>query len=214
LEPVPTPAIEPGRLYRLAWTVYLVMALGGVLWIGLRQGSIPLALFLDARRWWLDLLLGVAAGALLLVSWHLAARWLPLARRLEEQLGALLGPIRPAEVFALALLSGFAEELFFRGAVQGSWGWAVATILFAVLHSGPGPSFRFWTLFALAAGALFGGLMVWRGNLLGPIAGHFLVNAVNLRRLARRAGDSARLGPPGEQPRGTTEGENRGEKEI
>ena len=30
--------------------------------------------------------------------------------------------------------------------------------------------------------------MVWRGNLLGPVAGHFLVNAVNLRRLAREYG--------------------------
>ncbi len=36
--------------------------------------------------------------------------------------------------------------------------------------------------------------MLWRGNLLGPVAGHFLVNAVNLRRLAR---DSVRL-PRGE----------------
>jgi hypothetical protein len=45
---------------------------------------------------------------------------------------------------------------------------------------------------------------VWRGNLLGPFAGHFLVNAVNLRRLASRAGDSARL----------REGEAPTEKEI
>ncbi len=39
--------------------------------------------------------------------------------------------------------------------------------------------------------------MAWRGNLLGPVLGHFLVNAVNLRRLAGRPRDSARL-PEGE----------------
>jgi hypothetical protein len=197
---------EPGRLYRLAWTVYLLLALGGVLWIGFRLGRIPLELFIDPRQWWLDLLLGVAAGLLLLGAWWLTARFLPQARHLEEQLAALLGSVSTSEAVALAVISGFAEELFFRGAVQGSvtgiwggvWGWAVASLLFGLLHTGPGPAFRFWTLFALVAGLLFGGLMLWRGNLLGPFVGHFLVNAVNLRRLASQAGDSARLAPEAE----------------
>lgn len=197
MEPAAPPVLEPGRLYRLAWTVYLLLALGGVLWIGLRQGRIPLALFVDPGGWWLDLLLGLAAGLLLLAAWWAMARSLPLARRLEEQLATVLGPLRASEAVALAVISGFAEELFFRGAVQGSiaggWGWAVASLLFALLHTGPGAAFRFWTLFALVAGVLFGGLMHWRGNLLGPFVAHFLVNAVNLRRLASRAVDSARL---------------------
>lgn len=82
------------------------------------------------------------------------------------------------------MLSGFAEELFFRGAVQGSWGFVWATLLFALMHTGPDRAFRLWTLFALLAGALFGGLMLWRGNLLAPVTAHFVVNAVNLRRIA------------------------------
>jgi membrane protease YdiL (CAAX protease family) len=45
-------------------------------------------------------------------------------------------------------------------------------------------SVRLWTLFAVVAGSLFGGLMLWRGNLLAPVVAHFLVNAVNLSRLA------------------------------
>jgi hypothetical protein len=60
-------------------------------------------------------------------------------------------------------------------------------VLFAVLHTGPGLSFRLWTAFAVVAGGLFGGLMLWRGNLLAPIVAHFLVNAVNLSRLAAEA---------------------------
>lgn len=187
--------MEPqSAFYRLGWVVYLLMAVAGILWIGFRvDGPIPLSLFLDRGGWWIDLLLGVGSGLLLLGLWWAGERVFPLARDLEDQLAAVLGPLTAAEAFSLALLSGFAEELFFRGAVQGQWGWLPATVLFAVLHTGPGRAFRVWTLFAVVAGGLFGGLMAWRGNLLAPVIGHFLVNGVNLRRLASRAVDSARL---------------------
>ena len=204
MEPeLPSP-LGPGRLYRFAWGLYLFMALAGILWIGVRQGVIPLSLFVDPERWWLDLGLGLGAGLLLLAVWWVAERVFPLAKELEARLASVLGPITVSEAIGLALLSGFAEELFFRGAVQGTLGWAGATILFGLLHSGPGRAFRLWTVFALLAGLVLGGVMAWRGNLLGPVVGHFLVNAVNLRRLASRAGDSARL-------RG---GEAQSEKEI
>ena len=189
----PTPS-EPGRLYRIGWVVYLLMAVAGILWIGFRlDGPIPLGLFLDLDGWWLDLLLGIGSGLLLLGLWWMGERVSPLAKELEEQLAAVLGPLTTAEAVSLAVLSGFAEELFFRGAVQEQWGLLAATVLFAVLHTGPGRAFRVWTLFAVVAGGLFGGLMEWRGNLLAPVVGHFVVNGVNLRRLASRAFDSARL---------------------
>jgi membrane protease YdiL (CAAX protease family) len=189
----PSPSLPPGRLYRFAWGLYMVLALAGALWIGLRRGVIPLSLFVDPRSWWLDLGIGIGSGLLLLGAWWGAERTFPLARELEARLAGALGPVTGSEAIGLALLSSFAEELFFRGAVQGALGWAAATLLFGLLHSGPGKAFRLWTLFAVVAGGLMGGIMAWRGNLLGPVASHFLVNAVNLRRLAR---DSARL-PPG-----------------
>jgi CAAX protease family protein len=185
---------HPGRLYRLAWGLYLVMAVGGALWIGARRGVIPLSLFVDVRRWWLDLLLGIAAALLLLGAWKGAEHTVPLARDLDRQLREALGPLQPAEVIGLALLSGFAEELLFRGAVQEAFGWLPATLAFAVLHSGPGKAFRLWTLFAALAGLLFAGLMVQRGNLLAPMTAHFLVNVVNLWRLSGAPGDSVRIG--------------------
>jgi membrane protease YdiL (CAAX protease family) len=196
--------VEPGRLYRFAWGLYLFLALAGGIWIGFQKGVIPLSLFLDTRHWWLDLGLGLGAGLLLLGLWAAAERIFPLARDLEARLAQALGPLSSSEAFALALLSGFAEELFFRGAVQGTLGLVGATILFGLLHSGPGKELRLWTLFALLAGGVLGLLMQWRGNLLGPVAGHFLVNAVNLRRLASRARDSAKL----------ASGEAQNEKEI
>lgn len=188
-QPLPEPP-PPGQLYRMAWMLYLLLALGGVVWIGLREGSIPVALFIDLQTWWVDLGLGVAAGLGLLVLWETTRRLVPLARELESHLARVLGYLEPEEAIALAALSGFAEEWFFRGAVQGAfdnYGWFWAAAFFALLHTGPGAAFRLWTLFAFVAGLLFGILMAWRGNLLAPVVAHTLVNGVNLLRITRRA---------------------------
>jgi uncharacterized protein len=177
------------RFYRLAWIFYLALALGGCLWIGLaRRGPIPLSLFLDPApsRLALDLVLSVAAGLALVGLWRLGRRLLPAARELDAQLGHLLGGVSRVDAVALALLSGFAEELFFRGAMQSALGWFPATVLFAAVHTGPGRAFRLWTLFALIAGLLFATLTLWRGNLLPAIVGHVVVNAINLSDLAAR----------------------------
>lgn len=176
--------LERGQLYRLAWIFYLVLALAAVVWLGLRHGEIPLSLFVRWPEVVLDLALGSGAGMALVALWVVARRTLEAARALEDELRRMLGPVEPIEILALALLSGFAEELFFRGAVQGAFGWAVATILFTALHSGPGRSFRLWTLFAGVAGLVFAGLVLWRQSLLAAMVAHVTVNAVNLRHLA------------------------------
>jgi membrane protease YdiL (CAAX protease family) len=136
----------------------------------------------------------------LLAAWWLLASRLAAGRELERRITEVLGPLAGDEVIALAFLSAVAEEIFFRGAVQGSWGLGWATVLFAVLHTGPGLSFRLWTLFAALAGGVFGALMLWRGNLLAPIVGHFLVNAVNLSRLAATARRAAQDGAVSANP--------------
>lgn len=105
---------------------------------------------------------------------------------MDDQLRNLVGPLSPPEATAIALLSGFSEELFFRGAVQGSFGWLLATIVFALLHTGPSSALRLWSLYAAAAGLLFSGLVLWTGNLLAPIAAHMLINGIGLWRMSRQ----------------------------
>jgi membrane protease YdiL (CAAX protease family) len=172
-------------IYRIAWIFYLVLALAATLWLGLRQGQIRLGLFIDTDSWWLDAGLGLSAGGLLIALWLAARRVWPAARDLERELADILGPMTTSEVVGLAVLSGFAEELFFRGAVQGAWGWIPATVLFTLLHTGPGVSYRAWTGFAAVAGLVLAGLMIWRGNLLAPVIAHMVVNGINLDRLSR-----------------------------
>ncbi|MCP4654185.1 MAG: CPBP family intramembrane metalloprotease [bacterium] len=177
----------PGQVYRLAWIFYLILAVVAVIWIGWSRGSIALDLVLDSRRWWLDVVLGVGAGLLLVGGWHAGRRFLPMMRELEELLRRHLGPLERSEVFALAVISGIAEELFFRGAMQSSWGWIWATLIFTLVHTGPGPAFRMWTVFALVAGLVFAGLTLYRGNILAAILAHFLVNWINLHALLVQA---------------------------
>ncbi len=184
------------QLYRLAWGFYLLLAIAGILWIGWQDGTIGLGRFLAASSWPLDAALGLAAAGFLLLLWEGGRRALPAARRLEERLAELIGPAEPTEVIALALLSGFAEETFFRGAVQGAWGWLPATLLFALAHPGPERGYGVWTIFVGVAGLVLAGLVEWRGNLLAAIVAHALINGVNLTRLARRAAARGAAPPP------------------
>ena len=178
------------RLYAVAWAFYLLLALAGCVWTGWR-GDLSWRLFVDPARWAQDLAAGVATAALLIALWAQARRWLPAARRVEDYIGGVLGDVERDEIFALAVISSIAEELFFRGGVQGSWGWLAATALFALLHTGPGRHFRLWTLFALIGGGAFGLLTWWSGNLLAAIVAHGVVNGWNLRYVSRRvAADS------------------------
>lgn len=176
-------AQPPGAFFHHAAIFYLLLAVAGVVWLGLDRGVVPLTVFLDPGRLHVDLALGAGAGALLLLGWQACRRWSTSAVALEGHIRQLLGHLSAADALVLAVLSGFAEELFFRGAMQASWGWPWATAVFALLHTGPGRAFRIWTLFAVVAGLAFAALTELRGNLLPAVIAHAGINAVNLRRL-------------------------------
>jgi membrane protease YdiL (CAAX protease family) len=179
------------QLYRIAWGIYLLLAVAGALWLGILRDGIRLDQFVDPATWWRDALWGLGAGAGLLGLWEAGRHVLPGARDLERAIADILAGLSPSDALGLALLSGFAEELFFRGAVQGQWGVWVATILFALLHTGPGRPFYLWTAFAAVAGLAFGFLVLHLGNLLAPVLAHVLVNSVNLYRLVTRPPEPA-----------------------
>ncbi len=183
------------KFYRVAWLFYLVLAVAGLLWIGAERGRIGVGLFFDPGSWWIDLGAGIGLGAGLLALWWLLRRYVAAARTLEGELARLLAPLAVSEAVALAVISAVAEELFFRGALQGALGFLPAAVLFALLHSGPGKSYRIWTLFALAGGVALGTLVAMRGPLGGAIVAHLIVNGVNLVRLARLSPQALETSP-------------------
>ena len=180
------------RFYRLAWAFYLLLALVGLVGLAALGQRIEPRLLVDPASWWIDVALGVGAGGVLLALWLVVRRFVAAASRLEETLARLLGPVRRDELVALALISAVAEEVAFRGALQGAIGVVPAAVVFALLHVGPGAPFRLWSAYALAGGLVFGALAAERGALLAPILGHLVVNLVQLGRIGgARAGDTA-----------------------
>ncbi len=181
-------------LLRLGLLFYAGMAALAVLWRAILYGE-PLfyaspEAALTGIRLGRDLLAGLAAGGgVLLISWGLT-RGTRFGAELARALSEAVGPLTTRAAIALALASGIAEELLFRGALQPRVGWLAASLLFGLLHFIPRRVLLPWTVFAILAGALFGALFLWTGNLLAPIVAHVLVNGVNLPLLVAEATQS------------------------
>jgi membrane protease YdiL (CAAX protease family) len=183
----------PDRIPLLRWAgiAYALLAAAALAWNG--WAGRPWA-YLDQAsagagvRWGRDLGLGVAcAAAVIAVSQVLTTgtRW---GAALARELALALGPLTLVECAALAALSGFAEEAFFRGALQPRLGWLAASVLFGLAHWAPRRTLWPWTGFALLAGGMLGALFEATGNLAAPITAHVVINAVNLRLLTRDSG--------------------------
>lgn len=195
------------RRIRMAILVYGALALLAVVWGVLREepnlyfhprplcpwpfpGGTALALAFGAAT-----ALVVARGTRVLVQ---RTGW---ARRLHVEFRELLGHLSPREIAFLAITSGVAEELFFRGAMQPETGLVVTSLVFGAVHIGPSRHFWPWTAWAAVMGFVFGGLYVATGELLAPIVAHVVINYENLHFI-----NSYDPSPPhtdAEGPRGT-----------
>jgi membrane protease YdiL (CAAX protease family) len=99
-----------------------------------------------------------------------------LYRRALRPLFAQVGLL---DIVIISVCAGIGEELLFRGAVQQSWGWTVASVSFGLCHVGGRST---WPLGVWAAGV--GGLLGWlataTGGLLASIVAHALYDALAL----------------------------------
>jgi len=201
-----TSASRPDRVHWLGAGTVFYGVLAAVAWAW-RSGLYGEPLFFVSREasdrgiaWLPDLALGVAAGLGVVGLSALSTARTDWGQRLADRMAELLADLPFSHALWLALLSGFGEELLFRGALQPRVGWFVASLLFGLVHVGPGRDFLPWTVFAILAGGLFGGLFLATGNLVAPIVAHAVVNGINLPLLARRGRElrAAALRPPAE----------------
>ena len=102
------------------------------------------------------------------------------ARSLHQELKPIIEPLSALEITLLALASGFAEELFFRGAMQPVLGLLVTSIIFGAVHTGPKRVFLAWSIWAFVMGLLFGLIFELTGVLWGPVLAHALINERNM----------------------------------
>ncbi len=192
MEPEPNaapPPLTPAAVVRLAALFYGAATLFAFAYAGVFG-------FVD--RLWGEraptpraLLEALVAGLLIVALSRLAHSAFAFVRRATGTMRELLGPLGAREAVVLALFSGFAEELVFRGALWphlGLWG---TSALFAACHWAPIRSLRSYPLFVLGVGLLLGWLRERSGSLWPPILLHVVVNAFNLAWIGSREGERA-----------------------
>lgn len=178
------PHLSRGQIRLGAAAFYLLLAGAGFGWIRLRTGawwpeSVP------GEGWREGLLLGIPAAAIVVVGTRILMALVPAFLALAREFRSLLGPIDGPTALLLGLLSGIGEEVFFRGAMQPAIGFVATSLLFGLIHVGPGRRYLVWTVFAVVMGFAFGGMLEATGSLLGPVVAHAGINFVNLWRIGR-----------------------------
>jgi len=141
-----------------------------------------------------NLLIGIGAGLIMVATSMLLIwigkvadrlspdklRWLSSMRRIIfEDLAPVFSQLHVLDIFIIAAVSGFCEEVFFRGVMQDQLGLVWTSIIFGVFH---GPSLRHlsYGLWAAASGAFLGWILQQTGCLWAPIIAHALNNSISL----------------------------------
>jgi len=132
-----------------------------------------------------SVLLGTLLAWLTVASTQLLVRRVGWARALRAEFRAALEGATDRDVVLLALASGTAEELLFRGAVQPMLGLTLTSLLFGAVHFVPSRALLPWTAWAGVMGLLLGLIYETTGSILGCVLAHVAINAINLRRIVR-----------------------------
>lgn len=169
-------------------SLYVVMALAAVA-LQLGFGGAPLDLLWPGPSGpyapAADIGLGVGVGLATVLLSRAGSRAFSWSRRIDEEFRTILGPLTSQEIFAMALLSALAEELFFRGFLQPRLGLEVTAIIFGLAHVPYRKHLIPWTIAATGMGWVFGWMFEARGSLVAPFLAHFVVNYFNLHILVR-----------------------------
>lgn len=166
---------------------FLWGALAGRPWLLLLPG--------DPRHALLGALAGLGLGLAVVLVSRALVRWSRFGRDLFDWFADLLGPLTAGQALLLAGLSAAGEELLFRGAMQPSLGLWLTSLIFALLHFPGRLRLWPWTLSAGLLGLGFGVIAERSAHLGGPLLAHFVINALNLAEVGRRAREQKLPGP-------------------
>ncbi len=113
----------------------------------------------------------------------LAIRYSRSLARTVDEMRQWLGGLSRSEVLAVALASGVAEELFFRGWLLNEVGLIASSVIFGLVHVPPTRNWMYWPVFAFIVGLFLGALCIWSDSLIYAIIVHAGINFINILRL-------------------------------
>ena len=102
----------------------------------------------------------------------------------EQMLAPAFKNLNIADIVLLSMVSGFCEEVFFRGLILPKFGILIASLGFGVLHL-PGLKYWIYALWATLSGALFGWFFILSGSLWLPITAHVVNNIIGMILLTK-----------------------------
>lgn len=173
--------------------LYVVGLAAGLIWCSVADR--PLLSLPSPQRLAVELALAALTGLSIVGLVRLVEQRSRALDAILDSFAERLGPMGGGSILAVSCLSAAAEEVFFRGAVQPVLGdllkspiggLLVTSLIFGLLHTGPGREFRPWTIFATLSGLVLGLSFQLTGHILTPFLIHFLINALNLVAIMRR----------------------------
>lgn len=128
---------------------------------------------------------GIFLGFLFLIFNYAVIEWgaryskilRTLKTLIEVDVSPLFRRINMQAVVVIALMSGVAEEIFFRGVLQAQFGIWIASAVFGLAHIWKKTAIVYG-IYAALMGAVFGGIYEYSGNLWIPILAHIVNNFV------------------------------------
>ena len=175
------------RIVTSAVRFYLVLFGLALFWIYFQQRLNWRLFFHPAPKYLLlDLLLGVGMALCIIILSRFASQNFLWGQLLEKEFRQVLTPLNFKEILAISGMSGFVEELFFRGALQPMIGIIPCSLLFGVVHFVPKREFVPWSFYAIFAGFALGSLYEISRDLCPSIVAHVLVNLVLIVTLNRQ----------------------------
>jgi len=129
---------------------------------------------------------GVAAGLVIVALCHLAYQVSLAVRRASDMIGRFFGPVTTLQALWLALISGFVEEIAFRGALWPQLGLVGTALFFGLCHTIPARALAGYPIFAFFAGLVLGHLRDATGSVWPAAACHVTINALNIAWLGGR----------------------------
>jgi len=178
----------------LGWSTLLGFSIGGAAWIYFFHPSFSLATILGPSPWILQLLVGAGYGSLsALVAWKLIQS--QLLDGIRDRYSTLFQKLNLTtfDAFFLSFCAGFGEEIFFRAAMQPSFGLWTTSILFVALHGYLDP--RSWRMSVYGTVMVFiiagMGYLFETMGLLTAIMAHFTIDAILLLIIVKQGNNSS-----------------------